>query len=97
MLSDLIARYLAAKAIWETQFDEDEKKASDSAEWCSYMELGREIIYFRCSTLTDVQQKASFILADANLIDELTNSSCKVAMPALLLSLADQPVDNRGK
>ncbi len=94
MLSDLIARYLAAKAIWEAQFDEDDVKANNSPEWREYMDTSCAIIDFPCRTIRQVQQKARFILTDENLVDMLANCSTTVAVTDFLKSLAGHPVEN---
>lgn len=93
MLTDLITKYLDAKMVWEAQFDEDDQKAADSPEWVEYMALSGAMIDFRCATMHEIQQRAEFILSDANLVDILANGSSDAALRDFLKSMGEQPIE----
>lgn len=93
MLTELIARYKEAKKVWENQFDETDGEDANSVEWRAYMDLSCAIIDFRCSTLLQIQQKAKFILTDANLIDMLASCSTDAAVTDFLRSIVGDPVE----
>ncbi|EJK83564.1 hypothetical protein [Rhizobium sp. AP16] len=101
MLTDLIAQYHEAQRVWQAQFDEDDTKASNSKEWDAYEAAEDAILYYPCKTLEDVQTKASFVLADTNALDSVTNCfRSDDGAPSLVLFLrsllGEPPVDNGG-
>ncbi|CDM56316.1 MULTISPECIES: hypothetical protein [Rhizobium] len=87
MLSDLIARYMDAKRVWEAQFDEDCDRAGDSPEWDVYMDLSDDVISYRCKTADELHSKAVILLSDANIFDTLSNTNGHGPLRRLLASL----------
>jgi len=95
MLTDLIARYMNAKHIWEAQFDEDCDRAANSPEWRVYMDASSTLIYYRCASMQEISQRAEFMLSEENLIDILAGCSTDAAVRGFLTSMA-APVENGG-
>jgi len=87
MLSDLFTRYNETQRVWEAQFDEDCDKASDSPEWRSYMDASCAIIDYRCADMAEIERRATFMLADSNLVDMLANCSTEAAVRDFLSSM----------
>lgn len=74
MLTELIDRYLEAERTWQTQFDEDEDKAGDTAEWRAYMDVACAIVDFRCSSMGEISERAAFMLSKDLLVDIIVSS-----------------------
>lgn len=92
MLTELIKRYLDAERIWEAQFDEDEDKAGDSAEWHDYMAVACQVVDFRCSSMEEISERAAFMLSQDFLIDIIGNSANAGGAKSFLASMIG-PVD----
>ena len=75
MLTDLIARYMDAKNVWEAEFDQDCESASGTPEWRRYMSLTDEILTYRCTSREEHIKKIELIESDGNLLDELGRCS----------------------
>lgn len=92
MLTELIKRYLDAERIWQAQFDEDEDKAGNSAEWHDYMAVACEVVDFRCSSMEEISERAAFILSKDVLVDIIVSSRNDQGVRSFLASMIG-PVD----